>query len=122
MAFWTACIFQASVDDEVDQFCGMFNQEAVEQLNYLADLGTYYVRGYGHPLDYTIACPLLTDFMDAIDNIVKSPNDDHSERANLRFAHAETIMPLVAYVHTHTHTHTHAPRSGCWGCMMMPLP
>lgn len=74
----------------------MFDQEAVEAFNYIADLESYYVKGYGSAIDYTIACPLLNNFMDAIDSVIEGPYDVHSERANLRFAHAETIMPFVA--------------------------
>lgn len=93
---WTACQFQASVDSVVDQFCSLFTQKQVEQFNYIADLSSYYEKGYGIDISYEIACPLLINFMQAIDDVVKGPVDTHSERGNFRFAHAETIMPYVA--------------------------
>eukprot|EP01087_Luapelamoeba_hula_P000485 TRINITY_DN10362_c0_g1_i2.p1 TRINITY_DN10362_c0_g1~~TRINITY_DN10362_c0_g1_i2.p1 ORF type:complete len:527 (+),score=79.62 TRINITY_DN10362_c0_g1_i2:20-1600(+) len=91
-----ACQFQASIDNITDQFCALITETFADQFNYLGDLSSYWEKGYGFPIDYTIACPLMTSFVDAIDSTIAAPVDIHSERANLRFGHAETVMPFIA--------------------------
>jgi len=101
-----------------DQFCSFFDEKDVDVMNYINDLSAYWKKGYGFRINYEIACVLMqnimvslhaglqsffrcflihTHFQDAITQVISSPVDQHSLRASLRFAHAETIMPLVRH-------------------------
>lgn len=66
-------------------------------MNYLEDLRSYWVKGYGHRIDYSIACVLMQSLIDAIDEVIEDgPVGPFSQHGNLRFAHAETVMPLLS--------------------------
>ncbi len=69
-------------------------------MNYIDDLSSYWVKGYGYPINYDISCVLFNNFVDAIDTVINNPVTDHSLKATLRFGHAETIMPFLRYHRT----------------------
>jgi len=93
---WKACQFEASISNNTGKFCSLFNKDRADILNYVGDLSSYYEKGYAYPIDYTISCVLMKSMVNAIDQVIADPVDVYSQRANLRFAHAETIMPIVA--------------------------
>jgi multiple inositol-polyphosphate phosphatase/2,3-bisphosphoglycerate 3-phosphatase len=93
---WTLCTFQLSAQNISDQFCGFFDKDDAEVMNYIDDLSSYWTKGYGYPINYEIACVLMQNFVDAITEVVSHSVDQHSLRASLRFAHAETVMPFLS--------------------------
>lgn len=95
---WTACTLELSILNDQKHFCSLFSEDAVRVMNYYDDLVAYWEKGYGYDIDYTIACPLMQNFVGSIMQVISSPVDDYAEHANLRFAHAETVMPFLAYV------------------------
>jgi hypothetical protein len=84
-----------AISRDASRFCTLFDREDFEMFEYSSDLEDYWQRGYGNTLGHSISCPLLVDFMDKIDNVVNSPLKN-PQRAFLRFAHAETIIPFVS--------------------------
>ena len=86
--FWDIAAFQVAVlNISNGGFANLFNSEDVSMLNFYEDLGYYYKRGYGaHPAINRLATTLMED--------VKSFFAENNQVAWLRFAHAETIMPL----------------------------
>lgn len=97
---WSACQSEVSVFDNAENWCSIFNSRDAEIFEYAYDLSAYYTKGYGHDINYLIASPLLSDIVSAIDMIalINTPNggDIIVPRAQLRFGHAETVMPLLA--------------------------
>jgi multiple inositol-polyphosphate phosphatase/2,3-bisphosphoglycerate 3-phosphatase len=93
---WTLCVFQLSAQEISDQFCSFFDKDDVGIMNYIDDLSSYWVKGYGYPINYEISCVLMQNFVDAITQVTSNPVDTHSLRATLRFAHAETVMPFLS--------------------------
>jgi len=87
------CKFEASMTEDLQHFCSLFDQNDFDVFEVFNDLSDYYKSGYGHPQNYQISCPLYNDFMTSIQSVI---NGSTSEVAKFRFAHAETIMPFVA--------------------------
>ena len=69
-------------------------KETFEVLEYLGDLKHYYKTGYGFPINYRQAAPLLQEMVQVVDALKTSPLGD--ARASIYFGHAETIVPLIA--------------------------
>jgi hypothetical protein len=56
------------------------------------------LKGYGAPINYRMAQALLEDILESIQEAIadrRSNLDKVSELGRLRFAHAETVMPLL---------------------------
>ena len=111
------CRMELSVLNVSDNMCDLFDDTDVRLLRLREDLSTYYVKGYGTELSYRVASPLLADLITSMQSVVdgaggvfsffSSSSSASSSRhlhlhlhlpqvAHLRFAHAETILPLVA--------------------------
>jgi len=74
--------------------CTLFVEKEVEQLEWVADLVHYYKLGYGQKINSEMSCILLQ-------NIISSMLDfKHNKQivSNLRFAHAETLVPLLTHL------------------------
>lgn len=97
---WSACQSEVSVFDNAENWCSIFTPRDAEIFEYTYDLSAYYTKGYGHEINYHIASPLLSEIVSTIDLIafVNTPNGGTIivPRAQLRFGHAETVMPLLA--------------------------
>lgn len=85
---WDICAFELALLNRSDLFCSLFSADDVEMLNYFEDLAYYWKRGYGMPITSVIASPIIRD-------IVSMWTSSSSPATILRFAHAETIMPLL---------------------------
>jgi multiple inositol-polyphosphate phosphatase / 2,3-bisphosphoglycerate 3-phosphatase len=72
----------------------MFSEENVNIFEYAGDLSKYYQYGYGTPITFQMAVPLLKDFFEKMELVV------NLTFANtfgvMRFAHAETVLPFSA--------------------------
>jgi len=55
----------------------------------------YYTEGYGSGIGYKIAAALLQNIVQGMDTIIAAPSSS-VEKAYLRFAHAETMIPFVS--------------------------
>ena len=64
----------------------------LQSLDFYRDLKAYWVKGFGHALSWQIASPLLRDIYTSIANFITGEN---FVVGNFRFAHAETLLPLV---------------------------
>lgn len=95
VALYKGCQFDMAIDNRSDRFCALFDTDDIRVFEYWKDLEDYYTRSYGTPLAYQISCLLLVDFFHTIDHIVVAGNDS-VQRAKLRFAHAETIIPFIS--------------------------
>ena len=71
-----------------------FNRSDMEVFAYAKDLETSVVKGHTNPLNYQIATPLLRDIAARIKGAATGA--PASPRGTFRFAHEETVLPLMA--------------------------
>lgn len=85
-------------------WCKLLSDEERRVLEYGQDLEKYYESSYGHPINSEMACPLVRDIFQSIDNSVNSSWDyenlgDMSNTSYLagkfQFGHSETLVPLM---------------------------
>jgi len=93
-SMYKACIFEVAIANVTDKWCSLFTEEELLQFEYLDDIDTYYKQGYGVELSYKMSFLLLKEIITIMDSKINGSLP--FERAKLRFAHAETILPLVA--------------------------
>jgi len=86
------CASEFNINGTKDHFCAFFEREDFELIELFHDISAYYKMGYGWDLSYEIACPLASDIMNLMD---KKINGTDQTKAYLRFAHAETVVPLI---------------------------
>jgi hypothetical protein len=76
--------------------CIPFSQ--ILQLEWADDVELHILKGYGAPINYRMAQALLEDILESMQVAIadrRSNLDKVSELGRLRFAHAETVMPLL---------------------------
>lgn len=96
--FYRLCQLQASLDSQniSNGFCSLFvSPQEIKVFNWEEDIINFLVKGPNKEenLSSQIACPLLKDF---IDTSALAIRDKNAPAANLRFAHAETVIPFLA--------------------------
>eukprot|EP01095_Lingulamoeba_sp_RSL-Kostka_P016414 TRINITY_DN8030_c0_g1_i1.p1 TRINITY_DN8030_c0_g1~~TRINITY_DN8030_c0_g1_i1.p1 ORF type:complete len:483 (-),score=149.58 TRINITY_DN8030_c0_g1_i1:59-1507(-) len=89
--FYKICAFQIAIDNVKQQFCTLFDEYTANRLEYYNDLKTYYQKGYAYPVSYNMATNLLQEVVEVMEGVI---DGTVKEKANLRFAHAETIIPF----------------------------
>jgi len=90
-AIYTACAFEVSAFGEQKKWCSLFDQVAIDQFEFLDDLEAYWQKSYGIPINYEMGCLLMSEIVDLFDQKLSGS----SLSAKLRFAHAETVIPLI---------------------------
>jgi len=106
---WTACQSEYVAFDITDHWCTVFTEEDIRALEFYDDLSAFYAKSYGIEISYKIASPLLADIISNMENNANPIKDDVPIRANLRFGHAETMLPFTALLglfHTKNETLT----------------
>ncbi|CAN6467417.1 unnamed protein product [Victoria cruziana] len=97
-SLWFLCKQEASLLDITDQACALFNQTEVLLLEWTDDLEIFILKGYGKSINYRMGVPLLRDVFQSIENAIYARENQSTgtfEKAQLRFAHAETIVPFT---------------------------
>eukprot|EP01111_Echinosteliopsis_oligospora_P009212 TRINITY_DN2664_c0_g1_i2.p1 TRINITY_DN2664_c0_g1~~TRINITY_DN2664_c0_g1_i2.p1 ORF type:complete len:513 (+),score=141.89 TRINITY_DN2664_c0_g1_i2:55-1593(+) len=95
-AMFSACQFELSSANITHRFCSLFTIREHRINEYNKDLKTYYKRAYGNQFNYQIASPLLQAITSDMDAVIMGDSKRKDELAFMRFAHAETVMPLAA--------------------------
>ncbi|GAB4827636.1 hypothetical protein Ancab_034521 [Ancistrocladus abbreviatus] len=97
-SLWFLCKQEASLLGITDQACGLFNPFEVAMLEWTDDIEVFILKGYGNSLNYRMGVPLLKDVLESMEFAIKANEEAHPrgsfEKARLRFAHAETIVPF----------------------------
>ena len=93
LAFHSICQTQAAIGDIEDEFCTLFLQSELEALEYWEDLDDYYTKAYPNDINYSMTIPLLQDI---VTSMLAATDRSQRQRANLRFAHSSTVVPLHA--------------------------
>jgi hypothetical protein len=105
-AIWKACQWETllEIDSTRSDWCGLLSNEDIRMLELLGDLDVYWEKGPGLRLPSLIACELLQDVVAklgrwaAVDSSPQQPSAAEAEgeaTTTLRFAHAETVLPLL---------------------------
>eukprot|EP00727_Mastigamoeba_balamuthi_P013563 m51a1_g883 hypothetical protein (456) ;mRNA; f:888592-890308 len=97
-AMWEACQYDYVVGGELGRWCALFDDANAAELHFADDLATYVRRGYGRNLSVAIVQPLVNSVLEGMDSALLGADVTSTDylAARLRFAHAETVMPLVA--------------------------
>ncbi|KAL6980749.1 Phosphoric monoester hydrolase [Sarracenia purpurea var. burkii] len=98
-SLWYLCKQEASLLNITDQACALFTPFEVLLLEWTDDLELFILKGYGNALNYRMGVPLLEDVVQSMEQAIKTNEEEHasdtSEKARLRFAHAETLLPFT---------------------------
>ncbi|XP_042456030.1 multiple inositol polyphosphate phosphatase 1-like [Zingiber officinale] len=97
-SLWFLCKQEASVLDITNQACSLFNPSEVSLLEWTDDLEVFMLKGYGESVNYRMGLPLLQDVVQSMEKTINSEEEMASgspEKARLRFAHAETVVPFT---------------------------
>ncbi|KAH9702650.1 multiple inositol polyphosphate phosphatase 1 [Citrus sinensis] len=98
-SLWFLCKQEASLLDITDQACGLFSPSEVALLEWTDDLEVFILKGYGKSLNYRMGVPLLEDIVQSMEQAINAKEEKHTsgnyEKARLRFAHAETVIPFT---------------------------
>ncbi|KAF8036863.1 hypothetical protein BT93_C2551 [Corymbia citriodora subsp. variegata] len=97
-ALWFLCKQEASLLDITNQACALFNPNEIALLEWTNDLEVFILKGYGKALNYRMGVPLLKDIVQSMEEAIQANEEKHPpgsyEKARLRFAHAETVVPF----------------------------
>ncbi|KAM5556749.1 hypothetical protein ABKV19_024242 [Rosa sericea] len=97
-SLWFLCKQEASLLNVTDQACALFNPSEVALLEWTDDLEAFILKGYGKALNYRMGVPLLKDVVQSMDQAIEAHEEKHApgtyEKARMRFAHAETVVPF----------------------------
>ncbi|XAR71902.1 Multiple inositol-polyphosphate phosphatase [Bertholletia excelsa] len=99
---WFLCKQEASLLNITDQACGLFTPSEIALLEWMDDLEVFILKGYGNALNYRMGVPLLRDVIESMEQAIKAKEEGHApgsyEKARLRFAHAETLLPFSCLI------------------------
>ncbi|RYQ83816.1 hypothetical protein Ahy_B10g102674 isoform A [Arachis hypogaea] len=97
-SLWFLCKQEASLLDITNQACSLFGPSEIMLLEWTDDLEAYILKGYGNSLNYRMGLPLLEDVVQSMEQAIQAEEERRPpgsfEKARLRFAHAETIIPF----------------------------
>ncbi|CAK9323881.1 unnamed protein product [Citrullus colocynthis] len=98
-SLWFLCKQEASLLDITDQACGLFSPSEVALLEWTDDMEVFILKGYGNSLNYKMGVPLLQDIVQSMEKAITAKEEKQVpgsyEKARLRFAHAETVLPFT---------------------------
>ncbi|MQL99059.1 hypothetical protein Taro_031773, partial [Colocasia esculenta] len=96
-SLWFLCKQEASLLNITSQACGLFNSHEVSLLEWTDDLEVFILKGYGNGVNYHMGVPLLQDVIQSMEQAIVAKEGNHKiyEKARLRFAHAETLVPFT---------------------------
>ncbi|KAE8902518.1 hypothetical protein PF003_g13352 [Phytophthora fragariae] len=89
---FSACAFDVMLYNATNEWCSLVDQAFLNHLEYSGELETFYEQGPGHTINYEISAVLLQDIYAYMKNFTTG---DTTIVGNLRFAHAETTIPLM---------------------------
>ncbi|KAI8032712.1 Multiple inositol polyphosphate phosphatase 1 [Camellia lanceoleosa] len=101
-SLWFLCKQEASLLNITDQACALFTPSEVVLLEWTDDLELFILKGYGNALNYQMGVPLLEDVVQSMEQAIMAKEEEHApgsyEKARLRFAHAETLLPFSCLI------------------------
>lgn len=81
-------------------WCNVFSNADLQVLEYTEDLQNYWKDGYGYPLNYEQACPVLKDLITNFQNVIKHGEDTSAQEKPpvglFHFSHSGMLMKFYA--------------------------
>ncbi|KAH7854323.1 hypothetical protein Vadar_012552 [Vaccinium darrowii] len=97
-SLWYLCKQEASLLNMTNQACALFTPSEVSLLEWIDDLKLFILEGYGNALNYRMGVPLLEDVVQSMEQAIMAQEEGLApgtyEKARMRFAHAETLLPF----------------------------
>jgi len=93
---FTACAFEISVFNKTDGWCALFMEEDILVYEYASDLEEYWEKSYGSGIGYQISAVVLQQIVSVMEGVMAQASGYQNQKAYLRFAHAEDIIPMAA--------------------------
>ncbi|KAK6932969.1 Histidine phosphatase superfamily, clade-2 [Dillenia turbinata] len=97
-SLWFLCKQEASLLNITNQACDLFSPSEVTTLEWTDDLEGFLLKGYGKSINYEMGVPLLKDVLQSMEQAIKAKEEKQApgtyEKARLRLAHAETLVPF----------------------------
>ncbi|XP_049411718.1 uncharacterized protein LOC125874746 isoform X2 [Solanum stenotomum] len=101
-SLWFLCKQEASLLNITNQACSLFSPSEVSLLEWADDLELFILKGYGDTLNYQMGVPLLEDVVQSMEQAIKAKEEGYApgiyEKARMRFAHAETLLPFSCLI------------------------
>ncbi|KAI9274801.1 histidine phosphatase superfamily [Phascolomyces articulosus] len=95
-SIYTGCCFDVSNRQRVDTFCTLLSEQDILESEYREDLSYFYEYSYGLPLNEQVACALMQNIIQHI--------DEQDVRMVLKFGHTQTILFLQTFLGVHQDT------------------
>lgn len=95
---WEMCRFETAWNrypDGVSPWCNLFSDEDLNLLEYSEDVLYYWKEGFGYPINYEQACPILADIFNNF-NSFKDPSKVSQPSALMHFSHSGLLLKLYA--------------------------
>ncbi|TMW64885.1 hypothetical protein Poli38472_009052 [Pythium oligandrum] len=89
---FSACAFDIAIYQIDEQWCSLMRPDIIHAMDYYDDLKEFYQLGGGYPINYEMAAVLLQDIFKSIEQRIAGSS---RLQGDLRFAHAETTLPLM---------------------------
>ncbi|KAM9955958.1 hypothetical protein ACTFIW_002166 [Dictyostelium discoideum] len=81
-----ACAYEISINNISDHWCSLLSKQNILDWEYSQDLSNYWLKSYGHEINYQIASPLLNDILSGFDIYINnnsgSSNNGDSSNSN----------------------------------------
>jgi len=98
----STCIFEVALNNTRNQFCSLIDKNSLENYGFYENYRNYHIKGYYIEVNQWLVTPLFKEIVNDIDIEIlqtKAPmkvqNNNNNTNIILRFAHAETIFPLI---------------------------
>ncbi|XP_038060903.1 multiple inositol polyphosphate phosphatase 1-like [Patiria miniata] len=88
------CGYDLTLNNDNETWCKLFETQDLYAPEYHSDLKNYWNKAYGFSINYRISCTLANDALKYLQDRVDNPTQ--SPLGNFKFAHSETIVPLLA--------------------------
>ncbi|XP_072167842.1 multiple inositol polyphosphate phosphatase 1-like [Diadema setosum] len=72
-------------------WCNLFTDDEKRVIEYYLDLDQYWTEGYGHEINYEMACPLVDDVASYLSGVLNTG----TPKGAFKFAHSSTLQPFL---------------------------
>lgn len=94
---YDTCRYQKAWNlEKISPWCAAFSVDDLKVLEYAEDLETYYKKGYGFPLNYQQACPLVEDLITRIRGFKENGTTMDHQRGLFYFTEDDAVLRFVA--------------------------
>ena len=105
---WDTCQSDYVVNGDLSQWCSVFSMDDLKVFEYYDDMIDFYTFAFSNNpvkknMNMLLAAPLLKDMLDHLNSVdVNDESHIGKPHAALRFAHAETVIPVTAIMQMFT--------------------